>query len=168
MADDPRDADRINDAFASFTDGLRELLTAEARRSVDGAIERLTQTAGPFRLDGVEVEVVIRNMHISAVEAEEREAAKPAPRRAAPAKATAPRRPGGRGRPAGELRQAILEEFEHDPAEHDLAAIRDRLAARRVQTTDDNLHQQLRRLVTAGRLERVARGVYRRAEPTSA
>src|SRR4051812_7761008 len=104
MADDPRDADRINDAFASFTDGLRELLTAEARRSVDGAIERLTHTSGPFRLDDIEVEVVIRNMHISAVGTEEQEEAKTVPRRtggsgATPAKPA--RRSAGRGRPAG-------------------------------------------------------------------
>src|SRR4051812_28862502 len=125
MADRPGDADRINDAFASFTDSLRDLLTAEARRSVDGAIERLTRTAGPFRLDGVEVEVVIRNMHISAVGPEDTDAPTPAPRR--PSAAATPRRTGGRGRPAGELRQAILEEFEHDSSDLGLDAIRDRL-----------------------------------------
>ena len=71
MDDDLPEVDRrLNDAFTSFTDSLRELLTAEARRSVDGAIERLTVSTGPLRLQDVDVEIVIRNLNISATDAE--------------------------------------------------------------------------------------------------
>jgi hypothetical protein len=169
----PKDPQReLSAAFAAFTESLKAALTAEAQRSVDGAIERLSLTAGPFRVQDIELEVVIRNVSVTTQAAAESGAreARPAATKPAAKRRSAARRSGaksgartgtrGRGRPVGALRRAILEEFADADARLTLDDLRDRLAKRDVKSSDDNLHQQLRRLVTAGELSRVGRGVY--------
>jgi hypothetical protein len=164
----PADTDahkRLADAFRTFEESLQQLLVQEARSSVDGALERLSVTTGPFRINDVEVDVVIRNLSVEAVP--DHTGASPRPRRR-PKRAAAPRRraaksPGRAGRPPGALRTALIETFSGTDAELDTDGIRAELDTRGVKASRDNLHQQLRRLVAAGILQRSGRGRYRRA-----
>jgi hypothetical protein len=162
---------QLNDAFESFKSTLQDLLTAEARRSVDGAIKRISGEAGAFRLDDVTVEVVIKDLKLTNVDARPSAsadrgtgAAAPAPR-ARPAKPAARRASGlppKRGRPVGGVRLGVLATFAGVDSDLSTVEIRDRLQASGVKATTDNLHQQLRRLVQAGDLVRTGRGRYAR------
>src|SRR5437016_1689196 len=55
---------QLDEAFGSFKETLREMLTAEARRSVDGTIQRLSREAAAFSVEDIEVEVVIRDLKV--------------------------------------------------------------------------------------------------------
>lgn len=158
MAADPKTAKRLADALASFEESLRAVLESEARESVEEAIGRLSVTTGPFRVSGVEVDVVIRNLSL---EANHEAAAAPARRKPAARKAPK-RRANGQGRPPGALRTGLLEIFGDDAREIDTSDLPALLAARGVKATPANLHQQLRRLVAGGHLVRSGRGRYRR------
>jgi hypothetical protein len=161
---------QLNDAFESFKTTLQDLLTAEARRSVDGAIKRITGEAGAFRLDDLTVEVVIKDLKLShfdagatapsgaeaPTEASRTRAAKPPARRKSAL-------PPKRGRPVGGVRLGVLATFAGVDSDLSTVEIRDRLQASGVKATMDNLHQQLRRLVQAGDLVRTGRGRYARA-----
>jgi hypothetical protein len=163
MAADTDAHRRLAQAFESFEASLQELLTTEARASVDQALERLSLATGPFRINDVQVDVVVRSLSVEAAPAHAgtaprpRRKSRPRPARKAGAKAR------GAGRPPGPLRSALVETFTATDAELDTQAVRASLDARGVKATNDNLHQQLRRLVTAGVLERSGRGRYRRA-----
>lgn len=149
---------KLGQAFEAFESTLREMLTEEARRSVDGTIERLSRSEGPFRLRKLEVEVVIRSLK---VEAAHRDSGRARP--AVQSRRKAPKRGSqGRGRPPGALRTAILDAFSGG-ASMSTEELRHHLDAHKVQAKPDNLHQQLRRLVKAGELDRIGRGMYRRA-----
>lgn len=152
---------KLADAFASFEQSLRETLEAEARGSVDEAVKRLSMTSGPFRVSDIQVDVTIRNLSLEATSgpAERKRssgvrkpAAKPRPRNTT----------GTRGRPPGAVRASILNAFGDSGAELDTGALRAALADDGVKTSAGNLHQQLRRLVLGGELERSGRGLYRR------
>src|SRR6476620_7713542 len=109
----PKDPQReLSDAFATFTETLKAALTADAQRSVDGAIERLSLTAGPLRVQDIELEVVIRNVSVTTQAAETGgRDARPAASKPAAKRRPARRRPRGksaggtgtrgRGRPVG-------------------------------------------------------------------
>lgn len=66
-----------------------------------------------------------------------------------------------RGRPPGAVRQGVLAAIQPDRDVH-VDEIRTALKTQGVDCSADNLHQQLRRLVGGGLLERVERGKYRR------
>jgi hypothetical protein len=169
---------QLNDAFESFKTTLQDLLTAEARRSVDGAVERISGEIGNFRLDDISVEVVIKDLKLSSTQ--ETPATAPAkasarPRRATPARRTTTRAtrrkdatPGKRGRPVGGVRLGVLAAFAGSAPDLSTDDIRASLQAAGVKTSTDNLHQQLRRLVQAGELTRTGRGRYARAASTQA
>jgi hypothetical protein len=162
MMRDPMPPDRqthrkLTEAFASFETSLREVLTHEARRSVDGAIERLSLRSGPYRVSDVQVDVLIRTLSVESVHAE----SEPPPRRKR-VRAPAPKRTAARGRPPGPLRTALLAAFSVADGDLDTQVVRELLDERGVQCSADNLHQQLRRLVAAGEIERAGRGLYRR------
>lgn len=170
MPDEETNAqERLIDAFSSFERTLQDMLTAEARRSVDGAIQRLSATSGPFKLNGVDVEVVIRGMSVEAATPAERgskRTAKSAARKPK-ARARAKRASSGRGRPQGALRGAILEAFKSPEDDLSTGELREHLQRRQMEASDDNLHQHLRRLVQAEELKRSGRGRYRLAAPSS-
>ncbi len=133
----------VADALERFETALRELLHNEAQRSVDAALNRLP--AGPFGVREVEFDVIIRNLTLETRTDGQGEAG-PARRR---------------GRPRGAVRAAILASFD-GVGEQTTSAVRARLVAAGITTSDDNLHQQLRRLTHAGELIRAGRGLYRR------
>lgn len=166
---------QLNDAFESFKTTLQELLTAEARRSVDGAVERISSEVGTFRLDDISVEVVIKDLKLSTPQGASA-GAKPAARaRRAPARRTSGRSsarksatPGKRGRPVGGVRLGVLAAFGGPEADLSTDDIRASLQSAGVKTSTDNLHQQLRRLVQAGELTRTGRGRYARVTDAAA
>ena len=145
--------EQLNRALAAFEAALREAVRDEAARSVDGVINRLS--AGPFRVKAVEFDVVIHNLTL------ETESGRPSKRRPSPAAPSGPKRRGGR--PPGALRSTLLQIFSETSEPFDVDALREALAQRGVQPTDDNLYQQLRRLVQAGECARAGRGRYQRA-----
>jgi hypothetical protein len=166
---------QLNDAFESFKSTLQDLLTAEARRSVDGAVERISGEIGNFRLDDISVEVVIKDLKLSATQGTAAATTSARPRRSAPASRTparATRRkaatPGKRGRPVGGVRLGVLAAFAGPEPDLSTDDIRASLQAAGVKTSTDNLHQQLRRLVQAGELIRTGRGRYAREASTPA
>jgi hypothetical protein len=174
MSASPADVQQqLNDAFESFKTTLQDLLTAEARRSVDGAIRRITGEAGAFRLDDLTVEVIIKDLklsHLDARAAPSSDNGSPAPR-ARPAKPPARRKsalPPKRGRPVGGVRLGVLATFAGVESDLSTVEIRDRLQAAGVKASMDNLHQQLRRLVQAGDLVRTGRGRYARTASAAA
>jgi hypothetical protein len=149
----------LTDAFDAFRAALRQVLEDEAQRSVTATIERLGSGDGPFRVVDADVQVVIRRLELSADAAEsDRSAATPRARRA-PA-------PSGRGRSA--VREALIATFATADAEMTADDVQAALARRGVETSTDNLYQQLRRLVQAGELVRPGRGRYRRAGTAAA
>jgi hypothetical protein len=155
---------RLAEAFESFEASLREMLAEQARDSVNQTLERLSVNAGPFRIDDEQVDVVIRSLRVEA--AADHDAAPPRrrTRKAAPRRRRKPKPAArkGAGRPPGALRTALLETFEQTDGELDTDALRKVLDSRGITASTDNLHQQLRRLLTAGVLERSGRGRYRR------
>lgn len=143
-------------AFEAFEAALRASLEDEARRSVDAALKRLAHEAGPYKVNAVEVDVTIHGLNVT-LGTDARKARPAAPKRVRRSASTGK----ARGRPPGALRAALLKLFATTDAFMDTAEVRRHLVEMRVETTDANLHQQLRRLVTAGVIERVGRGVYR-------
>ena len=136
----------IADALARFETALRDLLHDETQRSLDAALSRLP--AGQFGVRDIEFDVVIRNLTLET---------RPTTANGAGASRT-------RGRPHGSVRAAILACFDgHGDGELTTGGVRAQLQAAGVATSDDNLHQQLRRLTHAGELVRAGRGRYRRA-----
>ena len=156
---------RLTEAFESFEASLRDLLTTQARESVDQALDKLSLRTGPFRINDVQVDVVIRGLNVEATQEHGKGVSRryPEPGRKRSTKRARSRR-STVGRPPGALRSALIDIFADTESELDTDALRAVLDARGVKTSTDNLHQQLRRLVTAGILERVGRGRYRRAE----
>jgi hypothetical protein len=145
----------LADAFDAFRAALRQVLEDEAQRSVKATIERLGSAGGPFTVVDADVEVVIRRLELSAGAHEGA--------RSAAAKAPAP---VGRGRSA--VREALIATFATADAEMTADEVQSALARRGVETSTDNLYQQLRRLVQAGELVRPSRGRYRRAGTAAA
>jgi hypothetical protein len=150
---------RLAEAFESFEASLQELLASEARASVSAALDRLSHTTGPFRINDVEVDVVIRGLSVEA--ASEHTTERPRRKRRPAIKRAA--KPRAAGRPPGPLRSALVDTFATADGELDTQAVRALLDARGVKSSSDNLHQQLRRLVAAGVIERAGRGRYQRA-----
>jgi hypothetical protein len=153
---------RLAEAFESFEASLQELLASEARASVSAALDRLSHTTGPFRINDVEVDVVIRGLSVEAATAHTPERTERPRRKRPPARKRAAK-PRAAGRPPGPLRSALVDTFATADGELDTQAVRALLDARGVKSSSDNLHQQLRRLVAAGVIERAGRGRYRRA-----
>ena len=147
----------LPEAFAAFEAALRASLEEEARRSVAAALKRFEHESGPYKVNAVEVDVVIRDLNVT-LGGNTGDTRQAAPKRVRRPKAAAKR---ALGRPPGALRAALLQLFASPDTELDTAEVRRRLGELNVSTTDANLHQQLRRLVGAGQLERVGRGVYR-------
>jgi hypothetical protein len=160
----------LTDAFDAFRAALRQALEAEAQRSVNDAIERLSSAGGPFRVVDAEVEVVIRRLSLSAQD----DVSGPAPASAS-ARHSSPRRArrtatraaasaGGRGA----VREAIIATFAAGGGEMTTEDVHAALTQRGVRTSVENLYQQLRRLVQAGELTRPSRGRYRRSDTAAA
>jgi hypothetical protein len=158
---------QLDEAFGSFRDALREILTAEAQRSVDGTIQRLSRQVGTFQVEGVDVQVVIRDLRIATGDSTHVSPRTPA-RRPGPAQRPKKRaaKPTGRrggGRPVGPVRLALLAAIEADRRDQTVEQLRERLEAQGVAASIANVHQQLRRLVQGGQVVRAGRGVYRAA-----
>ncbi len=150
----------LRTAFASFEETINDLLAERAQASVDEALAELGRQ-GPFRIDGAQVEVSIKNLTISTGAT----ASGSSPRRLVASKSPVKRRArsaGAVGRPPGRVRNALLAAFATDE-EMTTDEVRGALLRAGVVTTVDNVHQQLGRLVKSGDLARVGRGRYRRA-----
>ncbi len=163
---DPRQ--QLNEAFERFRAALTEHLEREARESVNGAMAALGVDDGPFQLQDARIEVVVHDLTLTARDAPVPAATpeKPSSRRKAKAKSTGKRStnaPARRGRTPGPVRAALLALTEEATSALSTEELRTGLASRGVQASADNLHQQLRRLVQSGQLEREGRGLYRRA-----
>lgn len=158
-----RRSNEIEDVLAAFEKALREALEDGARESAAAMLDTLSVGGGPFVVSDVEFDVVIRNLTVKAAAAstshKESTRARKRPARSRAAVSAGPAKPG---RKPGPVRSAILDVFSEGGAELDTAALRRGLDERGVVTSADNLHQQLRRLVTAGELERKGRGLYQR------
>jgi hypothetical protein len=158
----------LEDAFAQVRATLTEILTKEAQASVDGTIERLKVDLGQFELRGVDVEVTVRGFELASSGAPGPSAgtsrSKAARKRSATKKAARKTRDTvRRGRPDGPVRTRLLEVFATEDEPLRVDQLRARLVEGGVEATADNVHQQLRRLVQSGALERAGRGLYRKA-----
>jgi hypothetical protein len=158
---------QLNEAFEAFRMTLQQMLEIEAQRSVDEVLARLRREAGPFRVEGADIQVVVRDLKLvagSAGTAAESDArSRPAPRRQR--RAGAPSRAGrsaGTQRRGG-VREALLGVVEESGKQIDMDGLREALSSRGVEASTANLHQQLRRLTQSGEIERVGRGMYRKA-----
>lgn len=156
----PEDVAHVRDAFSSFEDSLRAMLTAEAQKSVEEAVGRLSVTGDAFRITEISIDVKIDELKVATGAGPSPKArAKTRPRRgAAPRKS----RSAARGRPPGALRSALLGAFSSDDQTLSTDDLRQHLATQGIETTVDNLHQHLGRLVKAGELSRPGRGRYQR------
>jgi hypothetical protein len=153
---------QVNESFEAFRRSLQEMLSAEARRSVDLTLASIGSEGGPFKIEGVEVDVVIRDLRLATAGA----ASDPTGRRSArgrgaarPGKASADRRRG----PRGNVRAALLAAFTDPDVQLDTSTLRKTLEDTGIAASTANVHQQLSRLVQSGELTREGRGVYRRA-----
>jgi hypothetical protein len=160
MAHNRSDTARLTEALRATESALRDLLAAEAQRSVDEAIGSLKMESAPLRLRDVEVEVIIKNASFETVV---RDVAGGQVHQR-PARARRARTAGrpAKGRPASQIRLALLGAFEESETEFDTDALRTHLKRQGLEPTSDNLHQHLGRLVRAGAIERAGRGRYRR------
>lgn len=150
----------VREAFSSFEESLRAMLTAEAQRSVEQAIESLSAGGDTFRITEISIDVKIDELKVATgAGARTKPAAKPRARRRA---ATAKPSRTGRGRPVSALRSTLLGAFSSDDQELSTDDLRQHLQTEGITTTVDNLHQHLGRLVKAGELTRPGRGRYRR------
>jgi hypothetical protein len=138
---------QVDETFEAFRRSLQAMLAAEARMHVREAVARMEGRPGGFRIEDIDVEVVIRDLKLTAGTAPPRDAG-------------AARRRRGGGTSA--VRQALLAAFT-ETEELDTPRLRAILDQRGIDASVDNVHQQLRRLVQSGELERVGRGAYRRA-----
>jgi hypothetical protein len=157
----------LREAFDAFRTALQLMLQDEARASVEQAVDRLAGQHDQFTVADVQVEVTVVGLTLQsgdtgpASAAGRGRTARPEVSRNAPAR---PRRRGARGG----VRQAILDSFGPERnAELTISDVTAAVEARGVTTTTNNLHQQLRRLVQAGELDRAGRGRYRRVLSTS-
>jgi hypothetical protein len=155
---------QLNEAFKSFRQALQSLLEEEAQTSVQRALDRIAKEGTPFSVSDAKVEVMVTGLTVAAGDA----AAAPTAKRAstAPPKRTrtsdsSSRRRGGRRR--GGVREALLASFDKPGAELSIEDLGTSLQEQGVQSTSNNVHQQLRRLVQAGELTRAGRGIYKRA-----
>jgi hypothetical protein len=135
---------QLSDAFSAFEATLREALLDEARQAVAEAVRRVSRDGVDFSVEALEFDLTIRHLRVSYGE-----------------QAGAPAATTRHGRPSGSVRTALLDAFANGE-ELTIDAIRSRLTGRGVATTDDNLHQHLRRLVKGGELLRAGRGLYTR------
>lgn len=155
---------QVNESFEAFRRSLQEMLSAEARRSVDLTLASIRSEGGPFRIEGVEVDVVIRELRLAA--AEPGRAATPSVRRSARGRRASggPKAGGDRRRgPRGNVRAALLAAFTDPDRSLDTGTLRRLLEERGIAASTANVHQQLSRLVQSGELTREGRGVYRLA-----
>jgi hypothetical protein len=151
----------LREAFDAFRTALQLMLQDEARTSVENAVDRLAGQNDEFTVADVEVEVTVVGLTLQSRDVGQASAArqKQIARREAPEKAS----PGPRRGARGGVRQAILDSFgSQTDAELTISDVSAAVEARGVTTTTNNLHQQLRRLVQAGDLDRAGRGRYRR------
>lgn len=135
------------------------MLTAEAQKSVEEAVGRLSSEGTPFHITDINIDVRIDGIKVAAGRA---------PRSRKP-KARARKQPAGpsRGRRTGAVRSALLDAFEGDATELTTEQLQARLKDLSVEATPANVHQHLARLVKAGELVRAGRGVYRRGAATT-
>lgn len=153
---------QVNESFEAFRRSLQEMLSAEARKSVDLTLASIGHEGGPFRIEGVEVDVVIRDLRLaSAGEAAAAPSVRRAPRK--PAASRGKKAVGQRRGPRGNVRAALLAAFPDSDVQLDTGTLRKTLEERGIAASTANVHQQLSRLVHSGELTREGRGVYRRA-----
>jgi hypothetical protein len=161
-----RDLQRqVDRAFEEFRTTLQAMLVDEAKRSVDGALERMSKDA-PFNVLSADVEVTIRDLTLGAAAQEPVVPARRSTtsRRTASRKRSRPSLPRPRRSP---VREAILSAFSAG-ADLNTSELRAALERTGVPSSDANLHQQLRRLVNDGALKRTGHGRYRRIAERSA
>lgn len=142
----------IDQAFEAFRTSLQQTLEDAARRTVESELERLQQASATFVLEEVDFTLTIQNLRV---------ASSPS---GSPIRSTgaAPRSPRGKREGRGKVRPALLAAFAAH-AELDTDELRAELASSGIETSEANMHQQLRRLVQSGELSRVGRGRYRLA-----
>jgi hypothetical protein len=161
---------QLRDAFDAFRSALEVMLQDEARASVEKAVDRLAADSDQFTVADVQVEVTVLGLTLQSKDVGG--AAQTRPRQAthrATAKAHQPARRNRRPAARGGVREAILAAFVDDPAqEMTVSELGSAVESLGITTTTNNLHQQLRRLVQAGELDRAGRGQYRRPAATSA
>ena len=158
---------QVNESFEAFRRSLQEMLSAEARRSVDLTLASIRSEGGPFRIEGVEVDVVIRELRLAADEP----APDGEPRGRRPSRS---RRPSGAAKaggdrrrgPRGNVRAALLAAFTDPDVSLDTGTLRRMLEENGIAASTANVHQQLSRLVQSGELTREGRGVYRLSPAT--
>lgn len=158
-------ARQLDQAFAAFRSTLEQMLQDEAQRSVEEAVTRLQGAGGPIRVDGVDVQVVVRDLKLVAGS----DVPEPtgAPRATATGGRQRARRAATRKPRRGGVREALLAVVEESGSQVDMDGLRTALAARGVSASTANLHQQLRRLTQNGEIERVGRGMYQKPKPKS-
>jgi hypothetical protein len=162
-----RPEDQLREAFGAFRTALQVMLEDEARASVENAVDRLAGQNGQFTVADVEVEVTVVGLTLQS--REPRQASATSKRRTTRTEVSrrAPARARRRGARGG-VRQAILDAFGGEAGgELTISEVSAAVEALGVTTTTNNLHQQLRRLVQAGELDRAGRGRYRRVLSTS-
>jgi hypothetical protein len=173
---DPQSLQReVNQAFEAFRESLRHMLEAAARERVETVVSQFSQDGGVFQLTDVEVDVIIRDLTLVAGTDERtpprtisrRKLTQPKPRTTRPSRAGRAGK-AARSRTGGPVRTALLDAFAITGGAIQTYELQRALADRGVDTTVNNLHQQLRRLVQAGEIERAGRGVYRRARGATA
>jgi hypothetical protein len=155
----------LSDAFGAFEHALRETLIREARHAVDTAVGQLAGRGLEFRIEAIGFDLTINHLRISYGGTRgPHQGAGSGPSRRAPSRRAArartpPSSHAASGRPSGATRAALLDAFANGD-ELSIGAIRSSLEAQGIETSDDNLHQHLRRLVVGGELQRAGRGLY--------
>lgn len=166
MPDQEVRLNELEDALNAFEATLKRTLEAEAHRSIDEYLKTLETTTG-YSVEASRVTVNVAGLRVSAVGT--------APGEPDAAPSTSPRRSPAKkpraktkitkkatGRPNSAARTAVRDVLASDAARtFKLDEVRAGLEERGVQVTTTNLHQLLRRLSTAGDIERVGRGEYR-------
>jgi len=157
---------QVNATFDAFRQSLQEMLADEARKQVDSTLARLQRDNATFQIEGIKVDVIVSDLTLTTNTAPPSSAAagSSARRRARSGRPSPVRRRGGGGGGKGKrsVREELLAAFPHTTDAYDTAQLGDMLATRGVSASVANIHQQLRRLVMVGELERVGRGRYRR------
>lgn len=164
----PRDApatepQTVRDAFSSFEESLRAMLTTEAQKSVEDALERLSSESQAFQVTDISVDVRIDRLNVSTGGGAVKRRAKSKPR--SEGSSGSPRSgTRRRGRP-GKLRELLLDAFPDGEQELTTKDLLRYLQDLGVEASTPNVHQHLARLVKAGELRRPKHGAYIRIGP---
>lgn len=155
----------LAEAFDAFRLALQVALQSHAERSIATEIERLSaeQGARGFRLLSASVNVEVGELAVATASTRSTAVRRSSQRRSAGRRAPSKKGEAApRSRKRGVVGDAVIAAFEDAGGELSVAQLHERLRRKGVETTANNLHQQMRRLVEAGVLRRAGRGVYSR------